>query len=185
MNLTNDRRDRIIRLLLEHTFDAESLELQNARSKIGPKIYNTVFSAANRKKMKALPAGWLRQGDSIRANLAQDFETFDLPERLPFPHSTGRHDCAISLDGGHPITEEFRSWKAATEDLRKRKNEAQSAARATIYSHRTVKQLLDAWPDIEPFVKQVCNLDKGRDVPVIPVSNLNKTFKLPVKKKAA
>lgn len=186
MNLTNDRRDRIVGMLLQYTFDKEREELDKQRAKLGPKIYNAAFSASDRKKMKALPKSWLRHKSHITAEIAGTMDRFDMPEAVPFPYDKASYnDCALTLDGSHPIASDYLAYKQANEDLSERRKQAKNEANAVLYAHRTVKQLIDAWPEIKPFVERVCDLKGNRSVPVVPTQQLNKRFRLPIKKKAA
>ncbi len=59
MRLTNAHRDEILSRALKHAFGAQVEKLRDAYISLANDVYDDVFSEADRKRIDAMPEGWL------------------------------------------------------------------------------------------------------------------------------
>ena len=73
----------------------------------------------------------------------------------------------------------FDSLETRTRHLIRDHQEAKRAAQQVLSSHRTTNMLIQAWPEIEKFVKEAYDeLEQDNKLPAV-VQNLNEAFDLP------
>ena len=178
--LTNDMRSRIERKLMERRFSEREAALVKQEQKLALAVYNSAFSATDRRKMTSLPDGWLAKHRHVRFEAYGTFHHFHMKDAKPFPDNKSGYCCLATFEARHELAERTRAFKAAKSDLRKEKHEAETELQRALASCTTVKRLLEAWPELEPFVSDY--VSTPNTLPTVPVEKLNADFRLPVKK---
>jgi len=196
VKLTKTHREEILKRAMQHAFKDEVLALMAKFAKLANDVYEDVFSAADRKKMEALPEGWLPRDSEIRVTFGNEHTW------LKF---NGRNGCLPEVDGvwpedqyrRYPASKKSKVCKAydardamsvrfeelinARKDLSSRVSEARSSTRAALDRATTLQRLLEGWPEIEPFTRFI-----PRDRPSLPAIKtdvLNTLLDLPISEK--
>lgn len=202
--LTNNSREALINAVLRHRFETEVKELIAAKRDFAETVYNDVYTKAAREKMAALPDGWLPTSQSISIQFGDGsrYESmnfgggvYGILSRISSSAkptddrvfktviSRHAHGCAKVYAPDHKLSVRYSALKDREGDLKARVNAAESQAKAAINSVTTVGALVKSWPEIEPFTRKLTGVVAR--LPAIPISELNKTFKLPAEKIAA
>jgi hypothetical protein len=194
-------REQITRAVLTHRFGAAALVLVNDRAALAAAIYDDLYPAAVRRKMKALPAGWLpfEEGITIQfGDSSRNYETLpfngavygsasrvleDPLERVSklvgYSHS---RNCAKVYETGHAFCETYQALKARRVELEREIEAASRQTESAIASVSTFGKLLEMWPEIAPFAAPYDN--EPAPLPALPTATLNTLLRLPVSEAA-
>ena len=183
MRLTIAMRDSIRRALTSKQFDGIKKGLEKQEHEVALAVYNHVFDAATRKKMDALPAGWLPKisgmlvripsGGTDRIYLGQDlpipfekYQNYNLPMLLDAKDSKSR------------IAKRVIRLFDKKAQLRQDEKDLTREVRVALSSFNTDKQVLDKWPEIAEQVKAVCGTGVMTTVLAPRLCELNKKLGL-------
>lgn len=198
--LTTWTRERITKDVLEHRFSEQALRLVQDRAAFAMDVYNDIYSEADRKKMAALPNGWLPEDNDIRVQLGGSSRYMSLTfngstygpvasvlkdpiERVTLRmRSSDLRGCAKVYDAGHPLAERYDELDTRQRDLNTAIDTAKRQVEAALASATTIKRLIDLWPEIEPFASKY--EDKKAPLPALPTTDLNALLDLPVSEAA-
>lgn len=198
-------REHIVKRLLCHAFEARVIAHARARHDHAMKVYRDIFTEDEIDRMYALPPGWLNTTDDVRARIAGSDNTmhfggtWDLgPElrkclsnsdvlknnvSMRYPHNMINRIGKV-YDANHPLAEQYEDLQREHSQLHELILTARKKAEATVNSYTTVKALIKAWPDVEPFIKPSKPITSF-PVPVIPIAELNNLLSLPVEEEEA
>lgn len=179
-NLTNEARNKILARLIEHRFGAEEEALRKARRAFAARVYDDIFTKKQRDLMASLPSGWMPTKQTINVYFAGEITQLSLPDQRPVPHDKVHGTLAV-YDARHPLAEAKVDLDRKAYDLTERRDAARANANAFLRNSKTLKQLVDAWPEIEPFANDV--IEKPVKLPTIDLSKLNADLGLPLKKR--
>ncbi|WP_454919253.1 Nmad5 family putative nucleotide modification protein [Xanthobacter sediminis] len=194
--LNSFRIERFERALLQHRFSADVTALAAAHADLADKVYADVLSPAARRKIEALPAGWLPEAQIITAQFGDSCHYVELhfsgrlqgfgfhawPDamqdaRRRVPHRYVR-GCAATYEPTHPLAEIFRSLQARREDLVMRVGEARYQIKAALSGCSTTGQLRARWPEAAPFVADLEPSGRAA-VPAVELAEINSALRLP------
>ena len=202
MKLTKSMREKTIRKLINHAFEDRVMDWIGESKEFAEQVYRDVYDK-NLKLMQELPAGWLPLRKSIKVQFAETFTWIyfggGLDSGLGIPTELSRargkleleskiipyahiHDAAKVFSATDQLSKRFQVLVDQRDDLIKEIRKAEDDAWAVLNSCSTMKKLLDAWPEIEPFVLEA---SAKSNLPDIPRSTLNSEFKLPVGEKTS
>lgn len=182
MKLTEGMRHNIKEALLARAFGEREAALDALEKALANDIYHHLYPAPIRKKMAALPPGFLPTDTDHRIKFAGDFHRMDWGDSRRVAAEL-RSNASV-FDANHPFTDRFRDIKNQREKLEKEKREASAKARAALKAATTTNRLLQAWPEVEPFLEPYRRKSAPAPLPVVQTEVLNKTFGLPVEAKA-
>lgn len=204
VRLTKSLKEEIIKGLLAHKYLKSVEALCEKQKDFAHKVYNDVYSKAQREQMNKLPNGWLPTKLYVRVqfgascNYAQltfagdkglyDFRKYfyvKAPKNieLVIPYRD-INSCSKRYENTDKLAEEYQTLKDEHDDLLNKVHEDERKAAGTIGSITTLKALLKAWPEIKPFVPDYALRAQKDNLPALPVKQLNKTFDLPVEEVA-
>lgn len=195
MKLTNQLRDELCRALLTHVFKNRIEGLIAIHKQFVARVYDDIFTEAERKLMSSLPEGWLRTDDDFKVvfgssenygilNNNGTFHTdhlqcvsYNKPERLfrRFPYNSNAYKIYETVD---PLAQEYFHFAAEKTELGEEIGEKRSQAMGTLHACSTINMLVKAWPEIKPFIPAHC-FEKGSTAVALPVDVLNRSFNLP------
>lgn len=185
--LTNHLRNEIHAGVMKHRFGAEVLAEKERWFDFAEEIYNASYPPALQAQMEALPNGFLPTSDSV-CFLIHDGERKHThrSHNIPMRHRrrTSQNcqygNALLTVNAKSKIDNKLRELSKAATDFADIKNKVEGELRSALASFTTVEKLIAGWPEVKPFIPaiEVAN----RQLPVPIVSELNKTFKLPVKK---
>lgn len=198
VRFTSSIRDSIVSAMLRHAFEDEAKALVKRRADLALAVYEDVYSEADRKKMAALPDGWLPSAESISARFGGSYESLRFSGALygdlanlagdvePLHRrikETHRHGCSKNFDGSHPIAERHLELDGIQRELLDRVRSAKRQAISVVSSVSTIGRLKEVWPETAPFLARYEK--KPPSLPAIPRDDLNHAFRLPVAEAAA
>lgn len=192
-------RETIIKNALTHRFKKEAEELCAEGAKLAEKVYCQLYSEEDRKKMYALPEGWLPEDNWIKASFAGDMMyiyqdgrefarpaikngiilTSELPSMQPWRFWADRPRFApdINFSIGDDVVPIFSDLWCKTDDMCHAISAAEARLRAVLNSVTTESALVKGWPELEPFLPKG---EKRSNLPDVTRSELNKLLDLPV-----
>ncbi len=203
IRLTLQIRNETLHSIMKTQFPEETTEAWEARfAKLGEKVYNKIYSASVRKKMRSLPDGWLPSAKFIRfivAGYVGDRNNWsnkppigDVLVRLPenkkfvFPdqdvHLHQHHfypqdaDRLLRLEIDNPLNHEFMSITNERREKSEERAAARVAAEEMLKQCRTYKQLCQRWPEAAKFVPDW--VFKTETLPSVPIKTLNEMLGL-------
>ena len=190
--LTTYMRERIVKDMLAYRFKDEIAALAAERGAFALSVYEDIYSATDRRKMAALPKGWLPTVNKIGASFGTTGSRY---EELPFSGNclgelytslpevsrpvtdNNRYSCSKSYDGAHPLSARFHELDGKRVSLLEKFKLAKRQAEVAIAAASTTGRLKALWPEVAPFI---AHFEKEPpNLPALPVANLNEMFRLP------
>lgn len=198
--LTKDIREAIARSVMKHRYEATVKALVEEKAAFGMKVYEDLYSKANREKMNALPEGWLPSSDNVTVQFGASYDRVyfngythgkivsvvssedkrkECSLRLWGKHERG---CAKVYDATHPLAVARFNLDAKERDLKTQFDETRRQVDAALNAVTTIKKLIEVWPEIAPFAADFEN--EKPQLPALPTSKLNAILDLPVSEAA-
>lgn len=191
MTISKAISEKIATALVRHRFAAEVEAIRDAEAALTMEAYNWRWTDGDRAMMAALPDWWLdaiatievRQQSGIFLLHVDGGRYFEgMPPRacgsMTWPQ--GRHYGKDRIT----ITDEVLAAKieahaVAIDKLQNAIKSAHSDATRTIAAMPSLKRLVEAWPEIQPFATPFMDV-KPNQLPALRTADLNARFRLPV-----
>ena len=184
VRLTSRHREQITRALLAQRFEQEEKAIEAEQSQLALRAYHERFNQADRKRMIALPAGWMNETNHVSARFGSD----DFHGYLPGKESVrgtaeiglgyGSSAYVISLPWDHSLSKKHSEWKNRRRKLRADKAKAESDIKQVLSSVTTSARLAEVWPEIKKTVEAVCGAAAPSNLPAPRIEELNKMLGL-------
>lgn len=205
--LNTEIREDIMRALLRHKFSEEYVELVCRRAALAKRMHDRAFNNIL-GQMNQLPEGWLPTSKSITIKFGESYTSLNFNGEWPTRYFTQIHwacqpvgwnnphvfrrvremdkdRCTMVLDATDKDSEEYGELENWTNSLQDRVGYGRKQIWAALCKANTVRQLLEAWPEVEPFVKNLAPVTpKKSSVPQLATTELNSLVGLPVKEKS-
>lgn len=161
--LNDTIREGICEAALAHRFDADFAKLERDKSRLAEATYAAIYDSGTRRRMNSLPKGWLPEATELsvrfEGNSKGDRTVLDLPQARRFldkHESAGAWSRTVSHVFGarEPVSIEAQRIVTAEAALKEERNKARRAVMTALHQARTIKQLVEAWPEIAPFAAQ-------------------------------
>lgn len=180
VRLTEDMRRDITRALLDHKLAKREEAHKASEFKLALRVYNSVFSATDRKKMEALPDGWLPEEAYINIRLGGEFHRyhFSAPDKngkrecRRFTSKTRREDFAIDVRSD--LGAAMAAHRDEGEAIRVARNELKAKAAGVLASVTTTARLAEVWPEVVALIPKYV----PRQLPAVRRDELNAAFGL-------
>lgn len=179
VTLTQGHRHKILERILNHAFGERKKKIQEKEYKLADQAYKKLYSEELRKKMEALPEGFLSTTQSIQINLGGQWHylAFRNEERRRAAQDYNLRRLDIPV--GDALGAEIYDWLRDEKQLKEEQEAALNNARAVLKSATTLKSLLDKWPEIEEFTKDIRPKVTAL---AVPMHKLNRVLDLPPEK---
>jgi hypothetical protein len=155
-NLTLHLRSRITNAILAHRYGNTIRELNDAKAKLGDKLYDAVYSADVQAKMAALPRGFFIENNTLRVRYPDASGSWDnvpLSEnRLHANHTSQGYLEANQHPHLRTQLQALHALKQEQATIERRRDEDRQAVQQQLLQYRTTAQLRTAWPEIETFI---------------------------------
>lgn len=201
--ITNSLADSVASAMIRHAF-TERVDILGRRGRIfANDVYNDIFDAPTRRKMAALPEGWMPTAGQISVKFGDHgagVAVLNLDGHHPWakrfggglplasqappppawrvPWSTNKSILKV-YDLDHPLAHRWEEFCAQRADLQKAIEDAERSIKATLHSFTTVNAVLKQWPEAEPFLRRYVET-KPDQLPDIPRARLNSILDLPI-----
>lgn len=175
--LNSGMRDEILSRIDEHTFGKRREKLETRRFRLADSCYRALYSKPVRKKMEALPEGWLPTEVYIRVAFGgrQNTLRFAEEENRRFQERHTHYDGILSLGADSPQATKFADIEADKATLHEESLEARAQVRAVLNRVTTLAKLKKEWPEVTQFTK---GLGDSPFLPALPIRKLNETLGL-------
>lgn len=206
IRLTTSIKEQLERELIRYRFSEEASTLVGDYAQLAHDVYDDVYSELTRKKMEALPKGWLphRGGIGVQfGDIGSSYAELNFSGKcygeisyaggregndrganrlVPYSDVSG---CTKRYEATDPMAERYDSLEARYKDLEERIRVAKKVARSAMDSVTTINRLKEVWPEIAPFTERFET--RPNQLPTISRPDLNGILGLPVetKEKAA
>lgn len=194
----------IVRRALQHRFSFGVYELINAQREFSHAFYNDVYNVETRNKMLALPEGWLPSATGIYGRFGTDWDqiTFDgrwgldrdatqcisekhekmlkgIPSSFPVLSKHNGYGLVIkAYPGNHKMTDKHRDLVNRRSDQLEQIRSAKKVLEVALGSVSTINRVLENWPDLEPFCKDLVPVTPN--LPAVTRTQINAMLDLPV-----
>jgi len=179
MKLSNATRDTLINTIIDGKFKA--LKEKNAVKKkiLCGRMYNKLYSKKERELMAQLPKSYFKYKTCLRIQFRGKTKELHLDTRLPFGNChISNYNPYITIEPKTSIGDAYEILETDIRKLKEEEGELITKARQVIYAANTDKQLLEAWPEIEEYVKPFQRNIVKSLVPVGMVKELNEKLEL-------
>lgn len=127
----------------------------------------------------AIPIDVFKTKQAFLLQINGQIEKFGLNKPLPSVDSGYRGEVLGIIEDTNTEYKKFKKVKDAHEKWFHEHNELKVEAETILASVNTTKQLLEVWPEVEPFLPpHVADPSKAVNLPAIPVSRLNERIGL-------
>jgi hypothetical protein len=201
VRLTNEIREEISTAMLRHKFSAELSALVADRAEFALAVYFDLYKVADRKRIDALPDGWLPTSSEIKYRAGASYESTPFNGRfhgdlntalpitkepvksvyLPFAEKHNR-SCVASYDTDHKLAVQHSELQTRFKDISSRYEVAKGQVRAALSRANTTGRLIELWPEAQPFCKPYEAAAPA--LPTIRTAALNALLDLPVSEAA-
>jgi hypothetical protein len=176
----NARMRRVILdRLLHHAFQAAREALAGEREALAAEVYDDVYPADVQRKMRRLPEGFLETSAQICVNMGGQSVSFSVEDR-PVAHKHHYFSTpAGSYPADHPFTLRHNDLHARFQKLDEESSRSRHVGEAALESCATLRQIVEEWPEAEPFVRDFLEAQSSQSVALaVPVRELNRQFNL-------
>lgn len=188
MKLNNDIRHDLVNRLLSHRFEKPSLEYSKKWEDFATEVYDKSFTKDEKTWILNLPDGWLPKEDRISVIFGSEFTMvyFSMNPvigpckpciRKPMPDKYTQ-TSRVQFAPTNPIVKKHDNLCREINEFKALVRNTKKELEVTFSSVATTKALLDAWPEMKPFLEDY--VPAMTTALVIPVKHLNKTLGLPV-----
>lgn len=181
--LAKYQRDAILADISKHAFEAREKALEEEESRLAKEVYLDIYPLEVQKKMDLVPAGFLPTTKTLNVKFIDKYTQIHLEEFLKVSFAL-KGVCAKVYEESHPISVLFFSIEGRKEELENEKTSRLASARAVLSSCTTYRQLIETWPEIEPFARRWKDSNPARPdrhAVVLATSTLNQALGLPPK----
>jgi hypothetical protein len=176
--LNDNMRDSILEALVQHAFGARFEAIEKARQQLAAEVYRDVY-IQNLDKMKAMPAGFLPEAESIYVKFDDEMTSVDWGENRRIADDHSAYKAVAKVYGPRDdLSKCFFALKKQKSALESEKSKARGNAKAILKDCTTLAKLLRVWPEVEPFTREFAPAKVN--LPAIPRPIVNKQFGLPV-----
>lgn len=178
--LTNDIREQVLRALMKKYDEEQGPVGEREGHALGQVVWRRLLGVRGLRLITGLPRGWLPTTTTIYVAVGERRYVVKLAEYLPVPWSAHAGRNHMTLRATDPLAQRL----ARHEEQRIARNDARLHLRqqiwGTLRKAYTTRQLLAAWPEVEPFLPAA----SGRPVVAAAApTTINKTLGLKPKKK--
>lgn len=182
MRLTNDIRRSICKDAIKAAFDGRNEEINKQEAALAIKVYEQVIPQEEREAIDRIHECWFGTSSSLYLNVASSHVTlssdryFRVPEKEYGKNNWSRIFATIKAG---PLADEIMTFCNAKEDLNKEQTTAERAIDALLSSATTLKALMAAWPEGEPYWSKYLDQPEKPGLPALQVSEVNRMLGLP------
>lgn len=200
--LSKETRDKLKSRILDGKFDAEDAKLHKRWAALAEECYERQYPKKTRDLMETIPSDWLTTATYFKfqfSDLSGDVLELHFDGRFPgdyygcnnragdmrkkFPYNDA-FAIRTKLDATDRLTQKFYQLRDDTEDFKTRRKEMTNRVRGVLESFRTTKQLVETWPEVEQFLKDLAPVEAPRQDLAPVLGDLNKELGLKIKKAA-
>ena len=176
MRLTNEIRERLLTRVLSHGFKERQYLMKKAYMDFADKCYSDTYTPEIQSLISQLPNNFFPKVTTINMSFGGRKFQHNGSKTVPVGYLS-YHGYINKLAEDHVLTDEFLYLEKENDALKKELADAKQNAKALLYSVQTMKRLLEVWPEIEAFTKDIVPEKIG--LPAIQIVDLNKKLKLP------
>jgi len=178
-------RGEILERVCKHRFSKDIAELEAAEDALARKVWAALHTPEEQEVLQKFPhmfgfrnsVHMLSSGDrQCTVYFANDRSTGRRKE-MPVSYNYGRYETIKKASSTKLQAEYERLW-LADRTLKEDTAKARAQTEATLEAFKTIDDLVEAWPEIKPFVPEI-NRKQNRALPVVQVEVLNTLLKLP------
>ena len=175
----NDRiRLTVLERLMEHAFRKQMDDVNQLVTKLARDVYDDVYPLDIQRKMKRLPEGFFETSGVVHVGMAGQHVELRCEGRPVAP----KYDFAQaskSYAADHPFTIRHAEIYARKSKLNELRATCRRQAKAVLDNCSSCKQLVEVWPEVEPFVRDFTQGKSPQSVALtVPVKELNRQFGL-------
>lgn len=176
VRLTNDMRDDIL-LSVRDQWQKENPKpkIEEAEDEFARKMWTKHHGAKKSKELLEFKyPEFLQKTQHIHVAIQGQVQRFHLIEDLPTDTDSYRPPVMAMLDDTDRDYLKYEKVKEAFDEWREAGHALERETRAILESVNTSKQLIELWPQAEPFLPaHIADPDKGVKLPALQISRLN------------
>lgn len=177
MKLTNATRKIILNRLISHRFDKPRDALMEREYALAEECYATAFDANTLATLSELPKGWTPMRTGYSGKVAGCWVELCFKDNKQWPYSRD----VPALSHPNPVAQKVLDFLHDRKEHAAAREAAANTIKGTLASYTTLEKLVDAWPEVEPFVFGLGTVRPN--LPAIQTGKLNALLDLPVETK--
>lgn len=151
----NDRvRAALAAKVLPNDLRVEVERSKAERVKFADHVYETVFSAEDRRKMNALPPGWLYESSSFYARIGPRHVSLNMSGDRRFPISC-RMSTVVHYTAIDPLAIEYERIENRITEAQEKHDSAFHKLTGFLSRIKTVSELKRVYPELVPFALEI------------------------------
>lgn len=172
--LNDAARRKIVGKLIDHAFGKEAEAIDKMRAKLAEDVCRDLYPPALIKKMRALPEGFLPSGGLLRVSFGGEVDNVRVDDRpVAYCHLT-YGEVARTYPASDEKSRRHSEIYAREAALREKMDRARREAASVLVRCRTLRQLVESWPEVEPFARDAVPEVKEPDNKIsVTVASLN------------
>ena len=179
VRLTEDMRRDITRALLDHKLAKRRDDYAKAEFKLAQRIYVSLFSPADCKKIEALPDGWMLTQEYLRVKAGSNWNWFHFGP----PEKGGKREqrripanCkeVVEVSPASEVGQAILAYLAEGAAITKEDAALREKANSVLASVTTTARLAEVWPEVVAFIPKYV----PRQLPAVRRDELNAAFGL-------
>lgn len=186
-------KEQIKKDLMKHRFAKDSTDLMMRFSNLAWDVYCDVYTKDDRALMDRLPQGWLTPVNYLRVSFMGAQKNLEMSGRIfsdleevgervaevefvSVPYKDANRVLKAYLPG-HYLTLRFEDLSSRRFHLEEKFNATRHKVTAALDAASTLKQLIDGWPEVEPFARK--HAKSCLKIPAVRKEVLNNALRLP------
>ncbi len=176
VRLNEKIRRKILHRLLDHAFGGERGTIAALEERLGQSVYADLYDAETLARMEALPEGFFER--RCHVFVAFGGQRDSVPVSGPVAHCHSGFDPARSYAASDPRSRLHADIYRRKGELKEREDKARREAMAALGSASTLRQLIEAWPEVAEFAGDVVAPEPATKAIAVSVAVLNKQLRL-------
>lgn len=185
IRLTNEHRSTIAKRLLEHRFQKQQDEYEQAMVQLAEDVYADLYPQDLLDKLKALPAGAFPMRSEFTVTFGSEWCHLEFRERKKgereerlffYEH---RNSAIKVYEARSPFADRYHKIQHVMKQVREECRSAKAATMAILSKPSTLNKLVEIWPEVAPFTADIGN-GPACVALAIPIPEINKALNLPV-----
>jgi hypothetical protein len=178
LRLTKEMRFKISSELINNRFDSEEEKLKIEEDQFARDVYEDLFTKNEIEILNGLPDDWFPKTSHLKVSFGDSYCYVNFLGQVKVPYKYEYNRCAKIYDGIHVFSKRYETLKDKKEKIVGEKKQLKNSIKSILDSVRTVKKLLEVWPEVKPTIDKLFDDNKENMLPAIPIKDVNKALKL-------
>lgn len=203
VRLNHNSRNAIFSGIIKHRFDGDLKMLTDRYVRLASAVYQRTFTSEQVQLIDSLPEGWLEQQNGINFTVGGHRHWLRFDGHVYWDRYTRIREWdhggyaqgtttramphaykAVSVGASDLMAKELAQLEQLKTKLQEEFGKVSKQVDTMLKSYATTKTLLEAWPEVEPFLPAQAEVATP-SVPAVSIPSLNAMLRLPASDEVA